>query len=98
PNKSVPEFGHMRYRTLLVAGGLVVLAAWSAFGAAAASHRQSHSFGHILALSWSPDGKQIAVASISPVDGGYRIVRTSSRPGGATHTVVGSGAGVRLTK
>jgi Tol biopolymer transport system component len=39
------------------------------------------------APTWSPDGKQIAFAYNF---GGYRIVRRSSRPGGAVRTVLGA--------
>lgn len=89
--------------------GLAVLAAGavSIGGAVAASHRAAKPvFWGAGAPSWSPDGKQIAFAYVryrsvkpkwatgsilDPV--GFRIVRTSSRPGGAIHTVYAGKSG-----
>lgn len=71
-------------------------------GAAAASHRAAKVVLRDAATpTWSPDGKQIAFGyvryrSVKPkwASGpilhpvGYRIVRTSSKPGGAVHSVL----------
>jgi WD40-like Beta Propeller Repeat len=78
--------------------GVAVLAAgWASIGsAAAASHHRAAT--RVLrgaeSPSWSPNGKQIVFTSVQyapgrfgPVPVRYRIVRTSSKPGGAIHTV-----------
>jgi Tol biopolymer transport system component len=69
--------------------GLAVLAAGatSIGGAGAASHRAGKAaLQNATSPSWSPDGKQIAFAYVG--HGSYRIVRRSSRPGGAVRTVL----------
>jgi hypothetical protein len=77
-----------------VIAGLVVGAAWIV-GSAAASHRAADAFLHdATAVTWSPNGKQIAFTYIPFADVGCGcghhvrswIVRTSSRAGG-TRTV-----------
>jgi WD40 repeat protein len=76
--------------TVVVAGFATLPAA----SGAAASHRTEKAVYSALAPSWSPDGKQIAFAYVrydaSLVAKSYRIIRTSSRPGGAMHTVLAS--------
>jgi Tol biopolymer transport system component len=81
---------------------VVVGGAVSMGGAAAASHRATEAALQGAAHpTWSPDGKQIAFASIryasvknccgappSLYPSRYRIVRTSSRPGGQVRTVL----------
>ena len=65
------------------------------FGGVAAASRQATDAASPNAAypTWSPDGKQIAFAytthQFSPA-GRYRIVRTSSTPGGKVHTVLAS--------
>jgi WD40-like Beta Propeller Repeat len=86
--------------TVVVAGFATVAVA---SGDAAASHRAEKVVYSALSPSWSPDGKQIAFADIrydqrnncchlapSLVAKSYRIIRTSSSPGGAMHTVLAS--------
>jgi Tol biopolymer transport system component len=71
---------------------LVAVAAGAAFvvGSATASHRLAKAaVADAISPSWSPDGKQIAfVLRAVGSHTGYRIVRTSSKPGSAVHTVL----------
>lgn len=81
---------------------LVALAAGAASmaGDAAASHNALPIIARSAAApTWSPDGKQLAFASLgyASTDSGlyqtqFRIVRTSSKPGGRTRTVTRGGA------
>lgn len=75
----------------VVVGAAVTAAAALPAGSAVASHRAGRG-GALSAVSpsWSPDGKQVAFAYL-PSSRRYRIVRTSSRPGGAVHTVLAAG-------
>ena len=87
----------MRAGAVLLAG-VVALAAGTVSipGAVAASHRAANpAFWSAESLSWSPDGKQIVFSYVRyvpqppyrPDPTRYRIVRKSSKPGGAIHTV-----------
>jgi Tol biopolymer transport system component len=84
--------------------GVVAFAAGavSIGGAVAASHRAANSaFWSAESPSWSPDGKQIVFSYVryvpqppyGPDPTRYRIVRKSSRPGGALHTVFAGKSG-----
>jgi Tol biopolymer transport system component len=81
----------------------LVVAATSLSGASAASQQKPRPVAGALSPSWSPDGRQIAFASVrytvvknccglppSLIPGRYRIVRTSSKGGRALHTVLAS--------
>jgi Tol biopolymer transport system component len=80
---------------LLVAAVIFAVAAVSLGGAATAAHRAARAggFQEAVSPSWSPDGRQVvftylhyaSFSSRSPSR--YRIVRTSSKPGGALRTV-----------
>lgn len=79
-----------KLRLIAVVAALAAVAA-STGAAAGASHRVVKDVQEdATAASWSPDGKQIAFAYVPyvPYSQRYRIVRTSSKPGGAVHTVV----------
>jgi WD40-like Beta Propeller Repeat len=93
----------MRAAALLtVALGALAVGAVSMGGAAAASQQQARTVFQVAASpSWSPDGKQVAFAYIWSVPqknccglpqslqpSRYRIVRRSSRLGGAVRTVL----------
>jgi len=73
-----------------------MLACMASAGIAAVGHTPSAAGdltrlqGDASSPSWSPNGKQIAFAyvGITAQPGPYRIVRTSSRPGGRVHTVL----------
>jgi Tol biopolymer transport system component len=71
---------------------VVVLAAGagSMGGAAAATHTAAQALaGNANSPNWSPNGKQVAFAYLGdPAAGRYRIVRESSTPGAAVHTVL----------
>jgi Tol biopolymer transport system component len=84
--------------------GVVVLAAGtvSIRGAVAASHRAAKpAFWSAESPTWSPDGKQIVFSYVryvpqppyGPDPTRYRIVRKSSKPGGAIHTVYAGKSG-----
>jgi Tol biopolymer transport system component len=91
-------------RTVAVLIGVVAAVSvgmTSLSGASAASHTNARAVVGADSPSWSPDGKQIAFAYLryvsqknccgsppSLVPTQYRIVRTSSRPGRAVHTVL----------
>lgn len=88
----------MRAATGLLVGAVALAAgATSISRAVAASHRAAPPLlQKAQSPSWSPDGKQIVFTYIrytpgrfGPVPSQYRIVRTSSKPGGAIHTVYG---------
>jgi Tol biopolymer transport system component len=75
---------------LIVVAVMPATGAGSLGGAAAAPQRSARAaFPGAAAPSWSPDGKQIAFADVHGAQSGrYRIVHTSSRPGGAVLTVL----------
>jgi hypothetical protein len=74
----------MRVVAVLIVVAAFAVGAAGIVGAAAASHRAETASPDATSPSWSPDGKQIVFAYVGP---GYRIVRGSSRPGGAVRTV-----------
>jgi hypothetical protein len=90
---------------LVVVLALTAAGAVSLSGAAAASHRATKPALQGAAYpSWSPDGRQIAFASIRYASSKnccgappslnakrFRIVRTSSKPGGAVRTLLARG-------
>src|SRR5215470_6607301 len=81
----------LRSSPVVVAVGLMLACtarAGTAAGGPIGSAASGFTRGDATSPSWSPDGKQIAFAYGGP-DGPYRIVRTSSRPGGAIHTILG---------
>jgi hypothetical protein len=86
----------MRVGAVLLVGAVAAAAGavWIR-GAVAASHRAApRVFRDAESPSWSPDGSQVVFTYIryepgqyGPVPSRYRIVRTSSKPGRAIHTV-----------
>jgi Tol biopolymer transport system component len=75
----------MRAVSVLIVVAAFAAGAASLIGTAAASHRAAIAASrNATSPSWSPGGKQIVFAYVGR---GYRIVRTSSRPGGAVRTV-----------
>lgn len=73
---------------LVVVGAAITAAAALPAGSAVASHRAGRAGARSAAFpTWSPDGKQVAFAYL-PSSRRYRIVRTSSEPGGAVRTVL----------
>jgi Tol biopolymer transport system component len=82
----------MRAVAVLMVVGALAAGVASLAGSAAASHRAAETSAQNAAYpSWSPDGKQIAF--VYPSSKRYRIVRTSSKPGGAIHTVLAASGG-----
>jgi hypothetical protein len=94
----------MRTVAVLAAVVAALAAGTASLGAAAGSQQPAKAqFWGAIAPSWSPNGKQIAFASVRYVSRknccglppsfdakSYRIERTSSNPGGAMHTVLHS--------